>query len=49
MIYQPSGFDQYLAELAELSEEELADKAAMKALNDRFDIVTMGKPPPRPS
>ncbi len=48
MIYQPSGFDQYLAELATLSESDFADQATMDALNEKYDLVQLGDVPPRP-
>src|SRR5271165_6514326 len=32
MIFQPAGFDQFLAELARMSAQELADDARMQAL-----------------
>lgn len=47
MIYQPAGFDQFLAELAEMTEAELADPAKMTALSERFDIHQLGDLPPR--
>lgn len=47
MIYQPAGFDGYLAELAELSDADFADKARMAALNEKYDIVELGDVPDR--
>lgn len=47
MIYQPSGFDAYLAELAKLTEADFADDAKMTALNERYDIINLGPLPPR--
>ncbi|WP_136440675.1 cupin domain-containing protein [Pacificoceanicola onchidii] len=47
MIYQPSGFDQYLAELAQMTEADFADTAKMDALNDKYDIVNLGPVPDR--
>jgi quercetin dioxygenase-like cupin family protein len=47
MIYQPSGFDQFLAELATMSESDFADKAQMDALNEKYDIVNLGGVPER--
>lgn len=47
MIYQPSGFDQFLAELSKMSEEDFADTARMKALEDKYDIVNIGGVPER--
>ena len=45
MIYQPSGFDQYLAELALMEEADFEDSAKMQALNDKYDIVNIGPVP----
>ncbi|MEM0989015.1 MAG: cupin domain-containing protein [Pseudomonadota bacterium] len=47
MIYQPSGFDQYLAELSRLSAADFEDQAKMDALNQKYDIVNLGELPPR--
>ncbi|MEO1331550.1 MAG: cupin domain-containing protein [Pseudomonadota bacterium] len=47
MVFQPAGFDQYLAALAALSQSELDDPAVMDALNARFDIVALGPVPSR--
>lgn len=47
MIFQPAGFDQYLSALAALSEAEMQEPAVMAALNEKFDIVPLGDPPPR--
>lgn len=47
MIYQPSGFDQFLAEMAEMSESDFEDAARMQALNEKYDIVTLGPVPER--
>jgi quercetin dioxygenase-like cupin family protein len=48
MIFQPAGFDQFLAELARLSEAELADGKLMARLNEKYDIINIGDVPPRP-
>lgn len=48
MIMQPSGFDAFLAEMANLSESELADDDVMAALNAKYDIIPMGPVPERP-
>jgi quercetin dioxygenase-like cupin family protein len=37
-VFTPGGFDQYLAELAGLTTEQLADEPAMNALAERYDI-----------
>jgi hypothetical protein len=47
MIFQPAGFDQFLAELAALSEAQMADEKLMGALNDKYDIINLGDVPPR--
>jgi quercetin dioxygenase-like cupin family protein len=47
MIFQPAGFDQYLAELARLDEAALADEARMEALALKYDIVNLGPVPAR--
>lgn len=47
MIYQPSGFDQYLAELAKFSDADFNDASKMAALNDKYDIVELGSVPDR--
>ncbi|MEM1276178.1 MAG: cupin domain-containing protein [Pseudomonadota bacterium] len=48
MIYQPSGFDQYLAEMAEMTDADFADEAKMAALNEKYDIIQLGDVPERP-
>ena len=48
MIFQPAGFDQFLAELARLSEAQLADEKLMMQLNEKYDIINLGGVPPRP-
>jgi len=47
MIFQPAGFDQYLAELAKLNERDFADKQRMQDLDLKYDIVNLGGVPPR--
>ena len=47
MIYQPSGFDGYLAELGAMTEADFEDSAKMAALNDKYDIVNIGPVPDR--
>ena len=37
-VFTPGGFDQYLAELAALTPEQLADEPAMSSLAERYDI-----------
>lgn len=47
MIYQPAGFDQYLAELVGLTQAELDDAALMERLAVRYDIIMLGGVPER--
>lgn len=47
MIYQPSGFDGYLAELGQMSDADFEDTAKMDALNEKYDIVNIGPVPER--
>ncbi len=47
MIYQPSGFDGYLAELGQMTEADFEDSAKMQALNKKYDIVNIGPVPER--
>ena len=47
MIFQPAGFDLFLAELGGMSEAELNDPARMEALSKKYDIITMGGVPER--
>lgn len=46
MIFQPAGFDGFLAELAKMDKADFADTAKMADLNARYDIVSMGPVPP---
>lgn len=48
MIYQPSGFDGFLAEMAKMSDADFADESKMAALNAKYDIVPMGPVPEHP-
>lgn len=45
MIYQPSGFDGYLAELATLTDADFADSDRMAELNAKYDLVELGPAP----
>jgi quercetin dioxygenase-like cupin family protein len=45
MIYQPSGFDGYLAELAALAPSDFEDAERMAALNEKYDLVELGPVP----
>ena len=45
MIYQPSGFDGYLAELATLTQADFDDVGRMAALNQKYDLVPLGATP----
>ena len=47
MIFQPAGFDLFLAELATMTEADFADAAKMAALNEKYDIVPLGGLPER--
>lgn len=47
MIYQPSGFDQFLAEMNAMTNEQLNDAATMEALSLKYDIINMGDVPKR--
>lgn len=47
MIFQPSGFDQYLAEMATFSDTDFANEEKMNALNEKYDIVNIGNVPER--
>jgi quercetin dioxygenase-like cupin family protein len=48
MIFQPSGFDQYLVELAKMTEQDFADEKRVQALDEKYDIINLGGVPPRP-
>ena len=48
MIYQPSGFDGFLAELGQMTEADFANDAKMAALNAKYDIIPMGPVPDHP-
>ena len=48
MIYQPSGFDGFLAEMSNFSDTDFADQSKMDALNAKYDIVPMGPVPEHP-
>lgn len=39
-IFSPGGFDHYLAELAALSPEQMADEALVTALSEKYDSWT---------
>ena len=47
MIFQPAGFDQYLAQLATMTEQDFADEKRMRELDLKYDIVNLGGVPPR--
>lgn len=47
MVIQPSGFDQYLAELGRCSEADLANELVMNALAEKYDIISLGGVPAR--
>lgn len=45
MIYQPAGFDGYLAELATMTKGDFANSDRMAALNAKYDLVQLGEVP----
>lgn len=45
MLYQPAGFDQYLAKLGAMSVAELADDALQQRLAEEYDIHNLGGVP----
>ncbi len=47
MIYQPSGFDGFLAEMARMEPRDFDDPARMALLSAKYDIVDMGPLPER--
>jgi hypothetical protein len=47
MIFQPAGFDQFLAELASLSATQLDDEDLLAELNRKYDIINLGDVPER--
>ena len=47
MIFQPSGFDLFLSELAKLGPEDLANEETIAALQEKYDIVQLGPLPER--
>lgn len=47
MIYQPAGFDRFLAELSQMTEADFDDAAKMRALEEKHDIVQLGPVPER--
>src|SRR5262245_56892647 len=47
MIFQPAGFDQYLAELAKMTEQDFADERRMQELDVKYDIINLGGVPAR--
>ena len=48
MIYQPAGFDGFLAEMGRMSAADFEDAAKMAALNEKYDIVPLGPVPAHP-
>ena len=45
MIYQPAGFDGYLAELATFSEADFENATRMSELNAKYDLIELGPTP----
>lgn len=37
-VFSPAGFEDYLAQMKTLSDEQFADEAFMQALNEKYDI-----------
>lgn len=48
MIYQPSGFDGFLAEMSGLTAADFEDEVKMSELNRKYDIVPLGPVPEHP-
>ena len=48
MIFQPSGFDQFPAQLARMPGAGFEDSARMRAPGEKFDIINIGPAPSRP-
>lgn len=40
-IFSPAGFEDYLAQMKTLTDEQFADEAFMQALNEKYDIWNM--------
>ena len=40
-IFSPAGFEDYLAQMKTLTDEQFADEAFMQALNEKYDIWSM--------
>ncbi|MEI7719856.1 MAG: cupin domain-containing protein [bacterium] len=47
MIFQPGGFDQYLAKLVTMTNKDTADEQRMRELDEKFDIINLGGVPSR--
>jgi quercetin dioxygenase-like cupin family protein len=47
MIYQPAGFDGFLAAIAQMTEADFARPGAMAALEEKYDLVQLGPVPER--
>ena len=48
MIFQPSGFDQFPAQLAQTTDADFEDGAGMRALEGKYDTINIGPAPNRP-
>ncbi len=46
MIFQPAFFEDFLAALAKLNPQQLADAALQKCLAEQYDIYSLGGMPP---
>lgn len=49
MIFQPSGFDLFLAEMGNMTEADFSNEDKTAALNAKYDIVPLGPVPPHPN
>jgi quercetin dioxygenase-like cupin family protein len=47
MIFQPAGFDGFLAEMSKLTEAQRADEALINELSEKYDLIPLGDVPPR--
>jgi len=48
MIFRPSGFDQFPAQLAQTTDADFEDGAGMRALEGKYDTINIGPAPNRP-
>ncbi|WP_298973079.1 hypothetical protein [uncultured Roseobacter sp.] len=45
MIYQPSGFDQYLVQLNTMTGADVSDQTKIDALDEKYAIIKLGGVP----